>query len=106
MMPMRKGLFSLATHDAALFHTFMSHYVAAYSLRFSTGDPVESMQHRTQAIRIVNERLRDPKQALSDGNIAAVANMAVYEVSVSLQVQLLGVMILTKISLRMGRRRV
>ena len=77
---MRKGLFSLAVHDAALFHTFMSHYVASYNLRFSTGDPAESMQHRTEAIRIVNERLQDPLQALSDGTIAAVANMAVYEV--------------------------
>jgi hypothetical protein len=81
MMPMRKGLFSIAIHDAALFHTFMSHYVAAYNLRFSSGDPAESMQHRTEAIRIVNERLRDPSQALSDSNIAAVANMAVYEVT-------------------------
>lgn len=84
MMPMRKGLFSLAVHDAALFHTFMSHYVAAYNLRFSTGDPAESMQHRTEAIRIVNERLLDPSKALNDGTIAAVANMAVYEVSVGL----------------------
>ena len=84
MMPMRKGLFSLAVHDAALFHTFMSHYVASYNLRFSTGDPTESMQHRTEAIRIVNERLQHPSQAVSDGTIAAVANMAVYEVSGSL----------------------
>jgi hypothetical protein len=29
----------------------------------------------------VNERLQDPSQALNDGTIAAVANMAVYEVS-------------------------
>jgi hypothetical protein len=85
MMPMRRGLFSLAVHDAALFHTFMSHYVAAYNLRSSTGDPAESMQHRTEAIRIVNERLEDPQQALSDGNIAAVANLAIYEVSNELQ---------------------
>lgn len=42
------------------------------------------MQHRTEAIRIVNERLQSPLQALSDGTIATVANMAVYEVSYSL----------------------
>ena len=81
MMPMRKCLFSLAVHDAALFHTFLSHYIAAYNSRFQIGDPAESVQHRTRAIQIINDRLKNSDQALSDGNIAAVANMAVYEVS-------------------------
>lgn len=80
-MPMRKGLFAIALHDEALFHTFMSHYVASFELRFGRGDPAESLQHRTDAIRIVNERLRDRTQALADGTIAAVANIAIYEVS-------------------------
>lgn len=80
MMPMRKGLFSLAVHDAALFHTFLAHYVASYDLRYGAGDPAESLYHRMEAVRIVNERLADVSQGLSDGTIAAVANMAVYEV--------------------------
>jgi hypothetical protein len=81
MMPMRKGLFAIAIHDAALFHTFLAHYVASYDLRFGTGDPAESLQHRTEAMRIINERLQNPYQALTDVTIAAVANIAIYEVS-------------------------
>ena len=80
MMPMRKGLFAIALHDEALFHTFMSHYAASYQLRHGKGDPVESLQHRTEAIRIVNKRLRDSSLALTDSTIAAVANIAIYEV--------------------------
>ena len=78
---MRKGLFSIALHDEALFHTFMSHYVASYDLRIGIGDPAESLQHRTEAIRIVNKRLRYRTQALTDCTIASVANIAIYEVS-------------------------
>ncbi|KAE8443125.1 hypothetical protein EG329_002369 [Mollisiaceae sp. DMI_Dod_QoI] len=79
MMPMRKGLFSTAIHDAALFHTFLAHYVASYDLRYGSGDPEESLRHRMEAVRIVNERLADIPRALSDGTIATVANIAVYE---------------------------
>ncbi|KUJ13964.1 uncharacterized protein LY89DRAFT_151350 [Mollisia scopiformis] len=81
MMPMRKGLFSIAVHDAALFHTFLAHYVASYDLRYGAGDPAESLYHRMEAVRIVNERLATAHNTLSDGTIAAVANMAVYEAS-------------------------
>ncbi len=80
MMPMRKGLLSSAIHDAALFHTFLAHYVASYDLRYGSGDPEESLRHRMEAVRIVNERLADIPRALSDGTIATVANIAVYEV--------------------------
>lgn len=78
---MRKGLFGLAVHDAALFHTFLAHYVASYDLRYGSGDPEESLFHRMEAIRIVNQRIADATEALSDGTIAAVANIAVYEVN-------------------------
>jgi len=40
----------------------------------------ENMYHRTEAIRLVKERVRDPIKALSDGTIKALANMAVYKV--------------------------
>ncbi|KAF4631206.1 hypothetical protein G7Y89_g6916 [Cudoniella acicularis] len=79
MMPIRKSLFCLAIHDKALFHTFLSHYAASYNARFEARDPAESVYHRTMAMKIVNERLEDPAQALSDGTIAAVANLAIYE---------------------------
>ena len=34
-----------------------------------------------QAVRILNERMEDPLQSLTDGTIGAVANLAAYEVS-------------------------
>lgn len=80
MMPIRKGLLSLAIHDDAVFHACLSQYAASYNLRFQTGDPVESIQHRIEGIRILNDRLGDPIKGLSDGSIAAVANIAIYEV--------------------------
>jgi Fungal specific transcription factor domain len=80
MMSMRKALFSLGIHDKALFHACFSHYAATYILRFKTGDPLESLQHRNLAIKTINERLGDPEQALRDTTIATIAHVAIYEV--------------------------
>ncbi|TAQ87701.1 hypothetical protein B7494_g3981 [Chlorociboria aeruginascens] len=80
MMPLRRAFFSLSVHDEAVFHTFLSQYAASYNLRFRSGDPIECVHHRTKAMQIVNQRL-DGSQSLSDGTIAAVANMAIYEVN-------------------------
>jgi hypothetical protein len=79
MMPIRKGLLSLAIHDEAVFHACLSQYAASYNLRFQAGDPIESIEHRTEGIRLLNERLGDPVRGLSDGSIATVANIAIYE---------------------------
>jgi hypothetical protein len=89
MMPMRKGLFSLAVHDAAMFHTFLTHYVASCNARFGVTDTTEGLYHRTMAIKLVNERLSDTSQPPGDGTIAAVANLAAYEVSNDNNTQLL-----------------
>ena len=43
-------------------------------------DPEESIYHRTMAIKILNERIRLGKGELSDGSVAVVANLAIYEV--------------------------
>lgn len=79
-MPMRKGIFSLAVHDEAMFHTFLTHYVASYNSRFHVTDQMELLYHRNMTIKLVNQRLMDTPHILSDGTIAAVANMAAYEV--------------------------
>jgi hypothetical protein len=81
MMPMRKTLFSLAIHDAAMFYSFLQHYASSYNIRFKTGDTSEVMYYNTTAARLVNENLADPSRALSDEMIGTVANLAAYEVS-------------------------
>jgi hypothetical protein len=80
MMPVRRRQISVAIHDNALFHILLALYAACYNLHFLTGDPVESLRHRMKGIQILNERLEDPARGLSDGSIAAVANVAMYEV--------------------------
>jgi len=83
MLPMRKMLFSLAINDAAMFHSFLCHYAGTYNVNFRTGNQDEALYHAGQAAKIVNERLVDPAQALTNETIATVANMAAFEVSVS-----------------------
>jgi hypothetical protein len=85
MIPIRKGYLSIAIHDEALFHPFLSHCAARYDLKFQTGDPLESLQHRLEAIRILNTRLDDPVLSLSDGAIGTVASLALYELRCNLR---------------------
>jgi hypothetical protein len=50
------------------------------------------INHLQQAIQILNERLRNPSQVISDSTIAAVASLALLEVgamTVSLEIRLL-----------------
>jgi hypothetical protein len=78
-MPMRNAYFALSVHDSALFYTFLSHYAASYHSHYRTGHTLESIFYRTKAIELVNERLKT--QELDEGTVAAVANMAIYDVS-------------------------
>jgi Fungal specific transcription factor domain len=81
MMNPRKEWFSLAIQDHALFHVALSHAAGNLSLLLQKGDSVESLVHRMEAIRIINERLNDLGCGISDGTVGAVASMASYEVS-------------------------
>ncbi|KAH9212874.1 fungal-specific transcription factor domain-containing protein [Leptodontidium sp. 2 PMI_412] len=81
MMPMRKTLFSLAIHDPAMFHSFMTHYAAKFNDQSKTSSSSESLYHSTMAAKLINERLANPSVALTDETIATVANMAAYESS-------------------------
>jgi hypothetical protein len=81
MMNPRKEWFSLAIQDQALFHVALSHAAGNLGLLMQKGDSVESLTHRMEAIRIINERLNNLSCGISDGTIGAVASMASYEVS-------------------------
>ena len=65
----------------AFLHTCLAYFSGRYSARFGGGDPLESLQHRLEAIRILNGRMGDPVQSLTDGTFGAVAILALYEVS-------------------------
>ncbi|CAD6444120.1 ea3d2b18-cb24-4b93-b1b5-6dacfd42c220 [Sclerotinia trifoliorum] len=42
-------------------------------------EPPIAIKHKTEAMRVINKRLNDPAQALSDGSIGAVANFTGHE---------------------------
>ncbi|EDO00848.1 predicted protein [Sclerotinia sclerotiorum 1980 UF-70] len=42
-------------------------------------EPPIAIKHKTEGMRIINKRLNDPAQALSDGSIGAVANFTSHE---------------------------
>lgn len=83
MMSARKHWFILATGDRALFLIAMSHAAGNLSLQQQkhTWDAPEALLLRTEAIRVINERILDvDTKGPSDGTIGAVASMASYEV--------------------------
>jgi hypothetical protein len=57
----------------------MAHYAACITLRTMAGDPVESLELRMESGRLINERLGNEEEAISDGTIGAVASILTYE---------------------------
>lgn len=77
------GWFGFAMHDSALFHATLWHW-AAHKLNASRRpekDSIEVLSHKFEAIRLINERLGDSTQQLTDETVAAVACLANVEVS-------------------------
>jgi hypothetical protein len=75
--------FRNALSDSACFHGTLFLSAAHKALLTGTEDslPVECFQHKGEVIRIINERLSDPKRRVTDGTIAAIACLAAFEVS-------------------------
>jgi hypothetical protein len=69
--------------DPACYHGTLFLSSAHRTLLTGTGDtlPLECFQHKGEAIRIINERLGDPRRRVTDGTIAAIACLAAFEVS-------------------------
>jgi hypothetical protein len=80
MMRYRKSWIKDALEDPALLNTILSHSSGDYNLSFKRGDPMESLRYRMEAIRIVNDRLSSPEDAVRDGTICVVAGISTYEV--------------------------
>jgi hypothetical protein len=77
---LRKEWLQLATHDGAMFHIALSHYAGNYGLTRQENDPVEALLLRMEAITIINKRLENIDNALTDGSIGTVASLSSYEV--------------------------
>lgn len=74
----------MATQDLGLFFIALSHYAGNYGLERQQCDPVEALRFRMRSMKVVNDRLDNKDNALSDGTIGAVASIASYEVSYTL----------------------
>ena len=81
MMSYRKTWNKDNLDDPAMLNCILSHSSGDYNLSFKRGDPMESLRYRMAAIKIVNERLSDPEEAIQNSTICVVAAISVYEVS-------------------------
>ena len=81
MMTYRKSWTKDSLDDPAMLNCILSHSSGDYNLCFKRGDPTESLRYRMEAIRIVNDRLSDPEDAVRNGTICVVAGISTYEVS-------------------------
>jgi hypothetical protein len=81
MKACRNRWHALASQDAVLFRVALSHAAGNLSMLQERGDPTESLIWRTDAIRILNERIASSKTSgPSLYTIGAIASMASYEV--------------------------
>jgi hypothetical protein len=95
--PLRTRVLSLVTQDTALFHTILAQ--GGLDMMTWRGEPffdpltrsaargrelgtVFCLKHKTEAIRIINERINDPILCTSDETILAVSHLAGYEVGI------------------------
>jgi hypothetical protein len=69
--------------DKAFFYVAIAHAASDCDLSLRKGDPIDAVSYRTEAIKIINERLGTPQYRISDENISAVAALANYEASMS-----------------------
>ena len=81
MINLRRQCFRLTIQDPLLI--WLSASKASEYLNMvghQDGVPAEHLWYRTQAIKVIQERLRDPKLEASDSVINAVAHMSMFEV--------------------------
>lgn len=79
-----RGLFlSCAVADAPLLHLTLSDFIARLGVHLGDDKPEKSVFHKQTTIRLLNERLGDPVNALSDATIATVSCLTNMEVRLS-----------------------
>jgi len=77
----KEGMLQFSISDSALLHATLLHSALSISMLRGQSATSDLLFHQGQAIRLVNERIGDPhNKATSDATIAAVANLATFEV--------------------------
>lgn len=74
--PLLHSVVQTVVADPASFHAILSVAARASARLRGEKDCLESIWHKGEAIRITNERLKNPNQRFSDDNIVAVAQLA------------------------------
>lgn len=75
--------FNYAITDSALFHVTMLHTVMHRSLTHGEmNGEVEALALKSESISLVNRKLADPIEGISDLTIGVVANLVLFEVRV------------------------
>jgi hypothetical protein len=93
--PLGRNILPLAVRDAALFHAILAD--SAQDMLVRQGDIFDQehssvvqgskygsiffMRHKIEGIRIINEKLGDPIQSVSDESIIAICHLSGLEVS-------------------------
>lgn len=86
--PYKEAFLPLGLTDTAAFHQILANLAVQLNGHRPPGAKVagyektEVLAHHTTAMAMVQKRLKDPKEATSDGTIATVIAMACYAVSV------------------------
>ncbi|KAI9649300.1 hypothetical protein NHQ30_001872 [Ciborinia camelliae] len=66
--------------DPEPIHVFMGFITHHMARLYGQKEPPIAIKNKTEGMRVINRRLNDPTQALSDGNIGAVASFTGHEV--------------------------
>lgn len=76
----KERLFSYASADAAWLNATLCLISLHYDLKLGKGISRDSLFHRGEALRIVNERLKASPEDVSDSTIGAIASLANFDV--------------------------
>ena len=76
----KEGLFSLASTDPAWMNAVLCLISLHYDLQAGKGISTICLLHRSEALRIVNQRLIDSPQDVSEETIGAIASLANFDV--------------------------
>ena len=71
----------VAVHDPTPLHTVLGFTLAHIAQCRGMKEPPLAIEHKHKAVQLMNERMSDPKKAMSNDTIGGIVNLAAYEVS-------------------------
>ena len=71
---------SVAVHDPAPSHAILGYAMAHIANLHGKAEPIDAADHKVKAIQLVNQRILDPSEALSDRTIGSIIHIAGWEV--------------------------